>query len=98
LGNSGAGFTQELILSTALVICKKRAEAVDAAAVKRPQTPFPPPSWLVHVNGFVDLLPRQWSPLGTSDAKHANGVAVDQEDDAVDVWLLAKKASSRGTP
>jgi hypothetical protein len=64
----------------------------------RPQTPFPPPSWLVHVNGFVDLLPLQWSPLGTSDAKHANGVAVDQEDDAVDVWLLAKKASSRGTP
>jgi hypothetical protein len=31
------------------------------------------------LGGFVDLLPRQWAPLGTTDAKHANDVTVDHE-------------------
>jgi len=65
------------------------------------------PLWLILLGSFVDLLPRQWAPLGTTDAKDGNGVAIDHEDDAVDVWCLAKedlisfrkiKCSDTGSP
>jgi len=46
---------------------------------------------LILLGGFVDLLPRQWATLSTTDAKHANGVAIDHEGHAVDVWTLARE-------
>ena len=49
------------------------------------------PLRLILLGGVVDLLPRQGTPLRTTDAKHANGVAIDHEDDAVDVRRLAKE-------
>ncbi len=33
----------------------------------------------------------QWAPPGTTNSQHANGVPVDQEDDAVDVWPPAEE-------
>ena len=36
--------------------------------------------WLILLGSVVDLLPRQWAPLRTTDVKYANGVAIDHED------------------
>ena len=57
-----------------------------------PSVPFPfINSVVVYPAGsLVDLLPCQWAPLA-QDAKHANSVAIDHENNPVAVWRLAEE-------